>query len=388
MGGKPSMPKVEDKIYAGCRDGLPRLDGKVVAITGTTLGTGYWAAVAAARAGVQLVLMLNRKSERSDAAQAGVQASIPQGAAAGATTSSVAATAVVTVDCDLSSFASTRQAAETVKEIASAHGGLDVLLNNAGVMAVPDKRTVDGYDVQMQTNHLSHFLLTKILMPLLEQAAAARGEARVVQHSSGARAQARAAPGEDGNLLEKYFSKCEEGTLGGDGLKFCFARYHQTKLANPVFMMALHKKLAARGSRVKSLCAEPGVAATELMPNLMAQHEAAGSGGAGICLLRTMFCCMSAAGKVTPQSAADGACPLILAGFGPGVDSGDFYMPESMAGSMVVGSPVKCMEAGKATPKADFQEQKFEHEKLTLSPENQALLWAKSEEAIGEKWAL
>jgi len=81
------------------------------------------------------------------------------------------------------------------------------LQNNAGVMALPDARTKDGYDIQMQTNHLSSFLLTQGLMPLLELAASRTGEARIVNHSSGA---ARGRP-----LERKYFEKSEPDSLGG-----------------------------------------------------------------------------------------------------------------------------------------------------------------------------
>jgi len=89
------------------------------------------------------------------------------------------------VECDLRSFASVEAAAKRVAELCPE--GVHVLANNAGVMALPDEATGDGFDVQMQTNHLSHFLLTRELMPLLERAAEADGEARVVNHSSGAR---------------------------------------------------------------------------------------------------------------------------------------------------------------------------------------------------------
>ena len=95
-------------------------------------------------------------------------------------------------------------------------------------------------------------------MPSLEAAAAIRGESRVVQHSSGARASltANTNSGEPSGMLEeKFFSQCEAGSLGGDGLGKCFNRYHQTKLANSVFALTLHERLKQSGSKVKSICA-------------------------------------------------------------------------------------------------------------------------------------
>ena len=110
--------------------------------------------------------------------------------------------------CDLASFASVRDAAAEVRVAAA--DGLDCLCNNAGVMALKDEATVDGYDVQMQTNHLGHFLLTCELMPLLEKAAARRGEARVVNHTSDARKMAW--------RLEEADLEQRGGELGGDAV--------------------------------------------------------------------------------------------------------------------------------------------------------------------------
>merc|ERR1719193_367839 len=134
--------------------------------------------------------------------------------------------------------------------------GLDVLCNNAGVMACADVATVDGCDVQMQTNHLSHFLLTQQLWPLLTKAAEERGEARVVNHSSIAR---------KGKPLGQRYLGPNGGNLGGDSAGALFngprwERYHQTKLANLAFTFALRDRcLAATGasSKVKALCAHP-----------------------------------------------------------------------------------------------------------------------------------
>ena len=114
-------------------------------------------------------------------------------------------------------------------------------------MALKDIATEDGYDIQMQTNHLSHFLLAKDLYPL-ERAASRNGEARVVSHSSGARHMPRVPIAGNAKYLEK-----NGGNLGGDSSSmFCggarWIRYHMTKLANSVFTQALHQRLQSAGS--------------------------------------------------------------------------------------------------------------------------------------------
>jgi NAD(P)-dependent dehydrogenase (short-subunit alcohol dehydrogenase family) len=220
----------------------------------------YWTAITAVNKGAECVMMLNRNSSRADSAQDAVS---KIAAEAGGRTK------VVTISCDLQSFASVREAAAEVTKTAAKYGGLDGLLNNAGIMGMPDKRTDDGYDCQMQTNHLSHFLLTSLVMGSLNDAAAVRGESRVVQHSSGARGvKIIPIPG-DGNLEAKYMQKSAAGELGGDDVMGSFTRYHQTKLANTVYCMTLHEKLTTAGSKVKSVCCEPGTCDTSLAGNLM-----------------------------------------------------------------------------------------------------------------------
>ena len=312
--------------------------------------------------------MLNRKSDRATAAEVKL-------------TVESTATKVITVECDLQSFASVRAAAVQVATIAAEFGGLDTLVNNAGIMGFPDNRTGDGFDVQMQTNHLSHFLLTKLLMPSLDAAAAARGEARIVQHSSGARSKKMSAD-QIGNLNASFFSKCDAGTLGGDSPPpVCFNRYHQTKLANSVFMAALHHRLTAAGkTTIKSVCAEPGVASTSLGGNLAAAHTAK---NLPVDWLHGMA-------KMYPvvQSPADGCCPLMYAAFSEGTNAGDFYMPKDQNQGCTVGKPVKCMEGAiSANDAPEWISTKFEKEALTMSKENQDCLWAASEAAVGESFA-
>jgi NAD(P)-dependent dehydrogenase (short-subunit alcohol dehydrogenase family) len=229
---------VANKIFERFIASLPALNGRVYAITGTTSGTGYYAAEAAVQKRAACVILLNRSSARADAALAKLKALRSSG------------TAIIAVECDLQSFASVRVAASTVAQLASERGGLDGLICNAGVMALPDTRTEDGHDAQMQTNHLSHFLLCRLLMPSLEAAAATRAEARIVQHSSGARGR-RMAKDREGNLEPSYFEASAAGSLGGNDVGACLDRYHQTKLSNAVFAMALHERLAAIGSKVR-----------------------------------------------------------------------------------------------------------------------------------------
>ena len=186
------------------------MTNKVVAITGTTSGTGFICAREVAKKGATVIL-LNRKSERSEQAHKHLLESLPEGK-------------FDPIDCDLQSFESVISAMETIR---SKYDVIDVLVNNAGVMALKDQATTDGYDIQMQTNVISHFLITKELFPLLRKSE----EARIVNHTSMARL--------GGPLVMDYFEK-NGGNLGGDdteeeNLGFQgprWERYHQTKLAN------------------------------------------------------------------------------------------------------------------------------------------------------------
>jgi len=235
--------------------------------------------------------------------------------------------------------------------------GVDVLANNAGVMALGDTATVDGYDVQMQTNHLSHFLLTRELMPLLDRAADARGEARVVNHSS----VARMAPSK--TLKAKYL-EANGGNLGGDGSALQnmmfngprWQRYNQTKLANAAFTAALHHRLQAAGSSVKALVAHPGLANTHLQKTSVKEGGMASA-------FTNMFMRLS-------QTPEDGAMGLISCMCLPEATSGQFYGPGS--------SPLAMR--GKAEP--------FALESFYDNAATRNLLWSSSEAATGGPFTL
>ena len=137
--------EIQSKVFAPFVETLPDQKNKVVVITGTTTGTGYTAALVSAQKGATVAL-LNRKSDRSAAAIEQLKKEVP--------------TATIhSIECDLMSFKSVRNAANELKLLFP--NGIDVLCNNAGIMMFDEIAGPDGYDCQMTTNHLSHFLLTK-----------------------------------------------------------------------------------------------------------------------------------------------------------------------------------------------------------------------------------
>lgn len=300
------------------------MKGRGVAITGTTSGTGFIAARELARLGAT-VLLLNRESPRATAALEKLREAVPSGD-------------FRSVTCDLQDFASVRRAAA---EITSQHEKLDVLCNNAAVMALPDQATKDGYDVQMQTNAISHFLLTKELFPLLLRS----DDGRVVNHSSMARL---------GSPLEaRYFEK-RGGDLGGDGTEQENAsfggprweRYHQTKLANCAFTYGLKQRLEARGiTNVKALLAHPGLALT----NLAATTAETGGMDLDSPLMQSA------------QSAEDGALGILRGCADPEAESGNFYGPKGWTGFPELLTP----------------------EDLLLDPQNIRIHWEGCEAAVG-----
>jgi len=313
---------LEDVIQKHGQD----MTNKVVAITGTTSGTGYYCAREVAKKGAT-VLLLNRESSRAVSSHQKLQEAVP-GAAFHAIT------------CDLQNLESVRQAAAQIK---SQFDVVDVLVNNAGVMALKDQSTQDGYDVQMQTNVISHFLLTKELFPLLRKSS----QARIVNHSSMARL---------GGPLQMEYFEAKGGDLGGDGseeesLNFRgprWERYHQTKLANANFTYGLKEKLEAESiGNVLPLLAHPGLAKTQLQVT-SAEHGGMAKGSE----------LMSQA-----QSAEDGATGIIRACMDPQAAAGDFYGPTA---------------GWKGYP------DKLEPEELLLNPSNIRINWDGCEKAVGK----
>jgi len=308
----------ETKFYHELVNSFPTMNGKRVLITGCTSGTGFVLAKTCAQLGAK-VYMLNRPSERASAA---LQQILSEGNSE-----------AVLIECDLQDFSSVRKAGKELREQLQ-EAGCDVLCNNAGVMGLQDVATGDGYDVQIQTNHLSHFLLTHELWPLLERAADLRGEARVINHSSGARKMGNR------TITAQYFEK-NGGHLGGDrfpGLQK-WVRYQQSKLANLLFSYALHdRRPEGTSQKVKILTAHPGPTDT----GLQAKTVRAGGNGLldGYIIGRTL--------KVA-HSVEDGTAGIARCACEPGIRSGEFYGPAGRGkpGPAVLLGPERNEEAEK-----------------------------------------
>jgi NAD(P)-dependent dehydrogenase (short-subunit alcohol dehydrogenase family) len=258
-------------------DDLPDLTDRTAVVTGANSGLGFETTRALAAAGATVV-MACRSRDRAERARDDVAASVP-----GAD--------LELVELDLADLDSVAAAAETVRE---RHDELDLLVNNAGLMAIPRRETADGFEMQFGVNHLGHFALTGHLLDLLRAA-----EGRVVTVSSGAHRTGEI-DFEDLNHEDSY-GKWEA--------------YGQSKLANLLFAFELQRRLDAADVPVESVAAHPGWAATELQRK---GPEMEGS--------RVKAAVMNAANAVFGQSAADGARPIVHAATAD-VEPAGYYGP-------------------------------------------------------------
>jgi NAD(P)-dependent dehydrogenase (short-subunit alcohol dehydrogenase family) len=254
---------------------IPDQSGRTAVVTGANSGLGLVTARELARAGASVV-MACRNLDKGHTAVEEVRAAVPEAQ-------------VQLEELDLASLASVRGFAERFR---ATHDGLDLLINNAGVMAPPRRRTADGFELQFGTNHLGHFALTNALLETME----GREDARVVTLSSTAHKMGR----------------INFDNLNGDRHYFRWNAYGQSKLANLLFMLELDRRLRGSGSAVKSLAAHPGYAATNLQ-------------SAAAPMLDRLVMKVSTA--VIAQNDEMGALPTLYAATQPGLEGGTYVGP-------------------------------------------------------------
>jgi NAD(P)-dependent dehydrogenase (short-subunit alcohol dehydrogenase family) len=257
---------------------IPRQDGRTAIVTGANSGIGLITARELARAGARVVLAC-RSQERGAAAVREIASAVP-----GAN--------VALAELDLGSLASI---ANFAGQFLSANDSLDLLVNNAGVMAPPRQVTADGFEMQFGTNHLGHFALTARLMPLLK----AREGARVVNVSSSAHRRGRM------NFDDLHGEK----TYGR------WSAYGQSKLANLLFTYELDRRLRASAAASRSVAAHPGYAATNLQSAAAPKFDVT---------------VMSLGNKILAQSAEMGALPTLYAATHPDVEGGHYVGPNGL----------------------------------------------------------
>ncbi|KIW02015.1 hypothetical protein, variant [Verruconis gallopava] len=213
---------------------IPDLSGKIILVTGGNQGIGKETVLALAQHGPSHLYFTARSTAKAEQTLAELKKRSPD-------------TPVTVITCDLASLASVKKAAQ---DFLSKSNSLDVLILSAGIMAVPPAQTADGYEIQMGTNHIGHALLTKLLLPTLEQNAKTR-DTRIVVVSSSAALMAR---GIDYGAL-KTDGKSRT-VLGGTQILYC-----ESKLANVYFA----QQLAEHYSGITSVSVHPGVVRTHLI---------------------------------------------------------------------------------------------------------------------------
>ncbi len=299
---------------------LPNLEGRNIVVTGANSGLGFETVRALAGAGAT-VTMACRDLARAEDAAAAVRRYHPRAR-------------LELLRLDLASLDSVADFAERLAERCPR---LDVLCNNAGVMALPWRQTADGFEMQFGTNHLGHFALTGRLLPLL----LAAPDSRVVTVSS----------------IYHRFGRLRWDDLGSEATYRKWPAYSMSKLANLLFATELQRRLAGAGHSTISVAAHPGYSATNLQQAGPRLAGATWTGGV-----------MAAGNALLAQSAARGALPQLYACAAPEVVGGAYYGP---AGPFELwGSP-----------------RRVEPVAAARSVEDAARLWILSEELTGVGYA-
>jgi NAD(P)-dependent dehydrogenase (short-subunit alcohol dehydrogenase family) len=280
---------------------IPDQSGRTAVVTGANGGLGLETARALAAAGSHVV-MAARNQERAAEAKAQIEATAP-------------GARLTIVKLDLGSLDSVKAAAE---EILAAHETIDLLVNNAGVMGIPERRTADGFEMQFGVDHLGHFALTARLLPALLGAQAGR----IVTVTSSAHHMGRAVNPDNPNLNGRYGP---------------WRAYNQAKLANFHFGLGLHRLLSEAGVPAASLVTHPGLSNTELQAVSVEETD----GG----LSQRFFLALA---RNVGMSPAEGALSQLRAATDPQAKSGEFYGPLFVTNGPPVRKPVLRPGIGRA----------------------------------------
>jgi NAD(P)-dependent dehydrogenase (short-subunit alcohol dehydrogenase family) len=255
--------------FSWIAENIPDLSGKIAVVTGANSGVGYETARALAVRGASVILAC-RSGEKGRAAVTRILQEHPQAKAEW-------------MPLDLSDLAEVRRFAG---EFAGRYGRLDILINNAGIMAVPFGRTADGFELQFGTNHLGHFALSGLLIERILRTP----KARVVTVGS----------------VSLFFAAIDFDDLDGSKGYGRWSAYARSKLANLLFTHELQRRFDAAGADAIAAAAHPGWTTTRLFVYLR------------------MISILSGAFAQTP---AMGALPVLYAATAPDVRGGEYFGP-------------------------------------------------------------
>jgi NAD(P)-dependent dehydrogenase (short-subunit alcohol dehydrogenase family) len=272
---------------------IPDLNGRVAVVTGANGGLGLETTRELAREGAHVVMAVRNEQKAREAVE-DIRASVPDAA-------------LELVSLDLGSQTSVRAAAE---QILRAHERVDLLVNNAGVMGIPERKTVDGYEMQFGVDHLGHWTLTALLLPALARTPGAR----IVTVTSTAHHMGRAVNPKNPHLEGRYRP---------------WRAYGQAKLANFHFGLGLQRELARAGASPASLIAHPGLSNTELQAVSVQETD----GGAS----QRFFLMLARRSGMSP---AQGALSQLRAATDPQAKGGEFYGPRWINNGPPVRKPI------------------------------------------------
>jgi len=265
-------------------ENMPSQEGRISIVTGANSGLGYYTAKGLASKGAEVV-MACRNTAKAEAAVKDIKSEIPDAK-------------LKIMELDLSDLSSVKL---FVKIFSSSYERLDILINNAGIMAIPFRQTADGFEMQFGVNHLGHFALTGQLIDLLSSTPSSR----VVVVSSSA----------------QKIGKIDFENLNSKSKYRKWAAYGRSKYANLLFMLELADRIRNNDNGMIASAAHPGYAASNLLekgPEMKGRK----------CLVKAGHL----ANRIAAQSTEMGALPTLYAATADEVINGGYYGPGGFAG--------------------------------------------------------